>query len=125
MGELSALYTVDISSLLLHCGYSIQPHFGSGITTMKLHPQVVIYISEQVIADLVRMHKISVHDDRMLVGLVENVINDELEQEEKLDAEVRGILAQHYEEMRRSGVSYDEMFRKVKHKLAKEKGIVL
>ena len=92
---------------------------------MKLHPQLVSYIAETLVADLIKEKKISVHDDRMIIGLVENVIEDEMELEAQLDEEVREVLSEYYEQMRASGVSYDEMFRKVKAQLAKEKGIVL
>lgn len=92
---------------------------------MRLHPHLIGYIAESVIADLVKNGKVRIHDDRMLVGLVENIIEQEMEREAELDEEVRKILADHYEEMRRTGVSYDEMFRKIKTMLAREKGIVL
>ena len=92
---------------------------------MSLHPQLVAFLAESVIADLRRDGAIHVVDDRLLVGLIENVINDEMERAAELDDEVREILKEHYEQMRASGLNYDEMFRKVKSKLAAERGIVL
>ena len=92
---------------------------------MKLHPHFVSLMAEQVIADLIRDRKISTTDNHMLVGLVENVIQNEMDREARIDEEVREVLAEHYEEMRHSGASYDEMFRRVKEKLAKDRGVVL
>lgn len=92
---------------------------------MKLHPQLVTYIAETLMADLVKEKKVSVHDDRLLAGLIEHTIEDEMDVEAQLDEEVREVLSEHYEQMRAGGVSYDEMFRKVKAKLARDKGIVL
>lgn len=92
---------------------------------MKLHPQLISYIAESVVADLIKEKKIIISDDRMIIGLIENTIEDEIEKEAFLDDEVREVLAEHYEVMRSTGVSYDEMFRKVKAKLARDKGIVL
>ena len=45
--------------------------------------------------------------------------------EERLNEEVRDVLVQHSNEMQRSNITYTEMFKMVKRKLAKEKGIVL
>ena len=92
---------------------------------MSLHPQLVAFLAESVIADLRRDGSIRVSDDRLLAGLVENVIEEEMERAAALDDEVREILNEHYEQMRASGLNYDEMFRKVKSKLASERGIVL
>lgn len=92
---------------------------------MALHPQLVEFLAESVIADLEREGAIKVADDRQIIGLVENVIEDEMERVMSLDDEVREILNEHYEQMRSSGLNYDEMFRKVKSKLAAERGIVL
>jgi hypothetical protein len=92
---------------------------------VRLHPMLVNFIAESVAAELEHEKVVSFHDDRMIVGLVENVINAEMEREAELDEEVRAILSRHYEEMRRGGLNYDEMFRKVKAQLARERGIVL
>lgn len=92
---------------------------------MSLHPQLVAFLAESVIADLRRDGAIRVADDRQLVGFVENIIEDEMERTAALDDEVREILREHYEQMRSGGLNYDEMFRKVKAKLAAERGIVL
>jgi hypothetical protein len=53
------------------------------------------------------------------------VITDELMVEDKLNEEVREVLIQHASEMERSNVTYTEMFKMVKKKLAREKGIIL
>ena len=57
-------------------------------------------------------------------GADENV-TDELQVEDRLNEEVREVLIQHASEMERSNITYTEMFKMVKRKLAKEKGIVL
>jgi hypothetical protein len=53
------------------------------------------------------------------------VITDDLRVEDRLNDEVREVLIQHASEMERSNITYTEMFKMVKRKLAKEKGIVL
>ena len=45
--------------------------------------------------------------------------------EERLNEEVREILNQHADEMRRTGASYQEMFKKVKGELARQRKLIL
>jgi hypothetical protein len=50
---------------------------------------------------------------------------EELTVEDRLNDEVREILTQHQDEMRRTGVSYQEMYKKVKGQLARDRKLVL
>jgi hypothetical protein len=50
---------------------------------------------------------------------------DELMLEDRINEEVRVILEAYQEDMRRSGASYPEMFKKVKMELAKKYKAVL
>ena len=45
--------------------------------------------------------------------------------EDKINEEVRTILTQHQDEMRRAGISYQEMFKKVKGQLARDRKLIL
>ena len=45
--------------------------------------------------------------------------------EDRLNEEVRAVLMQHAAEMERSNMSYTDMFKMLKKKMAKEKGIIL
>lgn len=92
---------------------------------MRLAPRLIEHIAETVIANLLRDKKITVENERMLVGVVENIITADLEREDELNEEVRDLLKQHYQLVRKSGAAYDDLFRKIKKKLAEEKGIVL
>jgi hypothetical protein len=56
--------------------------------------------------------------------LVNTIISDELDAEDKLNDEVRDILEQYSDYMRREGVSYQEMFRKAKNTLVQQRKIV-
>ena len=51
--------------------------------------------------------------------------SEELTVEDRLNDEVREILIQHQDEMRRTGVSYQEMYKKVKAQLARDRKLVL
>jgi len=50
---------------------------------------------------------------------------EELTVEDRLNDEVREILTQHQDQMRSAGVSYQEMYKKVKGQLARDRKLVL
>ena len=60
-----------------------------------------------------------------LVETINNLLTEEFMNEDKLDQEVREILNQHIEKIRRENIEYQTMFKMIKTKLAKEKNIVL
>jgi len=53
------------------------------------------------------------------------VMEAELSLEDRINEEVREILKDYADEMRNKGVSYQDMFKKVKNKLVKDKKVVL
>ena len=92
---------------------------------MRLLPQIVEYMAESIVIELLAGKLVKVDDRERLVGVVENIILADLELEDQLEEEARELLNQHYEQVRASGAQYYEPLRKVKEKLAKEKGIIL
>ena len=58
------------------------------------------------------------------VESINNVIEEDLAIEDRLNEDVRDILSEYSDYMRREGVSYQEMFRKIKNKLVAERKIV-
>jgi hypothetical protein len=52
-------------------------------------------------------------------------MDTEINLEDRLNEEVRGLLNQYQDQMRQSGASYQEMFKLIKHKLVKERKLVL
>jgi hypothetical protein len=53
------------------------------------------------------------------------VMLDELSVEDRINQEAHKILEQHGEEMKQVGASYDEMFKKVKRQLVRDRKVVL
>ena len=49
----------------------------------------------------------------------------ELQSSDIMNEEVREVLVQHSSEMERSNITYTEMFKMLKKKMAREKGIIL
>lgn len=75
--------------------------------------------------DLIERGFIEADDPAKLRDAFGQLITDELHVEDKLNDEVREILTQHAEEMRRTNVEYREMFKMIKKKLARERQIIL
>ncbi len=92
---------------------------------MILSKDYVGYLARQTVkglidAKLIRTEKHAVLNERVNAGLL-----DELMLEDRINEEVRVILEAYQEDMRRSGASYPEMFKKVKMELAKKYKAVL
>jgi len=92
---------------------------------MRLSPDEVQFISRKIVKTLSSEGKIQVDDEALLAAGIAKVITDELAVEDRLNEEVREVLIQHSSEMERSNVTYTEMFKMLKKKMAKEKGIIL
>ena len=90
---------------------------------MLLAREFVAYLSRQVTARLVPA-VVDSANPQMIVELVDRLIEDELDAEDRLNDEVREILLQYSEYMRREGVSYQEMFRKTKNTMISQRKIV-
>ena len=52
-------------------------------------------------------------------------MSEEIAVEDRLNEEVREILNKHSDDMRRTGVSYQEMYKKVKGELARQRRLIL
>jgi hypothetical protein len=92
---------------------------------MRLSSDEIEFLARKIVKTLVAEEKLQVDDESQVVGGIARVIADELALEDKLNDEVREVLMQHGREMERSNITYTEMFKMVKRKLAKEKGIIL
>lgn len=90
---------------------------------MLLPREFVAYLSRQIVRRL-SPGTIETHAPEKVTELVHSIISDELEAEDKLNDEVREILEQYSDYMRREGVSYQEMFRKAKNTLVQQRKIV-
>ncbi len=90
---------------------------------MLLPREFVTYLSRQIVRRL-SPGTIETQSPEKVAELVHNLIADELDAEDKLNDEVREILEQYSDYMRREGVSYQEMFRKAKNQLIQQRKIV-
>jgi hypothetical protein len=92
---------------------------------MRLTSDEIEYFSRKIVKTLVAEGKLEVDSGPRVIEAVARVITDELMVEDRLNEEVREVLIQHASEMERSNVTYTEMFKMLKKKMAREKGIVL
>lgn len=92
---------------------------------MRLTSDEIEFISRKIVKTLVAGGKLELDSQSRVVEAVAKVITDELMVEDRLNEEVREVLIQHASEMERSNITYTEMFKMLKKKMAREKGIVL
>jgi hypothetical protein len=92
---------------------------------MRLTSEEIEYLARKLVKTLQRARRIEVESEARVIDGVAAVITEELMVEDKLNEEVREVLLQHSSEMQRSNITYAEMFKMVKKKLAREKGVVL
>ena len=91
---------------------------------MLLAREFVSYLSRQIVRKLAP-GILETANPQGVADIVAAVITDELQEEDRLNEEVREVLVQHATEMERSNVTYTEMFKMLKKKMAREKGISL
>src|ERR1051326_2592609 len=90
---------------------------------MLLAREFVAYLSRQLVQKLTP-GIIETPNPDVVAEKIATVISDELAVEDRLNDEVRDLLSQYSEYMRREGVSYQEMFRKIKNTLIAQKKVV-
>ncbi|HSU32881.1 MAG TPA: DUF507 family protein [Bryobacteraceae bacterium] len=90
---------------------------------MLLAREFIDYISRQLINRL-SPAAFETSSPSAAAGVIAQVIEEDLATEDKLNDEVRDILDQYSEYMRRENVSYQEMFRKIKNQLLSQRKIV-
>lgn len=90
---------------------------------MLLAREFVDYISRQVIVKLTPGW-IETTNSQSAAGFIAEVIEEDLAIEDKLNDEVRDMLSEYSEYMRREGVSYQDMFRKIKNTLITQRKVV-
>lgn len=90
---------------------------------MLLGREFVSYISRRLVERLTP-HQFESTEPQAVIELLNEIITDELSAEDQLNDEVREILDQYADYMRREGVSYQEMFRRIKNTLVQQRKIV-
>ncbi|MDE3111196.1 MAG: DUF507 family protein [Acidobacteriota bacterium] len=92
---------------------------------MLLNRDYVGYMAKEVVKRLIAANMVETKNAEALAQRVRQVMAEEITIEDRLNEEVREILSRYSEEMQRTGVSYQEMYKKVKGQLARERKLIL
>jgi hypothetical protein len=92
---------------------------------MGLRKEYVRLLATRIVEDLVKQEMIEIPAGLDLASQLFEVMDAEVNLEDRLNEEVRTMLNQYSNEMRQSGASYQEMFKLIKNKLVKERKLVL
>jgi len=90
---------------------------------MLIAREFIRYLARQMVRRLTP-RLIDTTQPEALAEMMGEVIIQELEVEDRLNEEVRNILSQYTDYMRREGISYQEMFRRIKNTLIAERKVV-
>lgn len=92
---------------------------------MLIARDYVGYMATEVVKRLVEAKMIETKAAEAVAQRLRQRMMEEVTVEDRLNEEVRQILTDHQEEMRRTNVSYQEMYKKVKAQLARDRKLVL
>src|SRR3954452_5661856 len=90
---------------------------------MLLAREFVTYISKQLVKSL-SPGMVETPSPDLLAERIDSVITEDLEIEDRLNDEVRDLLSQYSEYMRREGVSYQEMFKRIKKTMISQRKVI-
>ena len=92
---------------------------------MHLPREYVAYMAKQVLKRLRDQSLVQYDQPDFVTEVITQVMLDEVGVEDRLNDEVRKILEEHDDEMKRVGASYEEMFKNVKKQLVKERKVII
>jgi hypothetical protein len=94
---------------------------------MLLNRDYVGYMASEVVKKLLEDEQVEIKEKEQeaVIARVRLRMMEEITIEDKVNEEVRTILTQYQDEMRRTGVSYQEMFKKVKGQIARDRKLIL
>ena len=90
---------------------------------MLLAREFVDYVSRQIVRKLTPQW-IETTDNQVAAEFIAAVVEEDLSVEDRLNDEVRELLSQYSDYMRREGVSYQEMFRRIKNTLITQRKVI-
>jgi hypothetical protein len=90
---------------------------------MLLPREFIAYLSRQLVTRLTP-RIIETTDDQSAALTIAQIIEDDLMVEDRLNDEVRDLLSQYSDYMREQGVSYQEMFRRIKNTLITQRKVI-
>lgn len=90
---------------------------------MLLAREFIAYLSRELVKKLTPI-AIETNNPQAVADIITHVITEELAIEDRLNDEVREILQQYSDYMRQQGVSYQEMFRRIKNTMIAQRKVI-
>ena len=90
---------------------------------MLLAREFVDFVSRQIVKKLTPQW-IETTDNQVAAEFIATVVEEDLSVEDRLNDEVRELLSQYSDYMRREGVSYQDMFRRIKNTLITQRKVI-
>jgi len=94
---------------------------------MLLNRDYITHMAAEVVKKLVEDKQVEIKEKDLepVIVRVRARMMEEITIEDKVNEEARNILVQYQDEMRRTGVSYQDMFKKVKGQIARDRKLIL
>jgi len=92
---------------------------------MARRDEVADRIAAVVLKRLTAKKYVEIKDEPGAQAAVRKVLVENLQAEERLDADARQLLLDHAKEIRESSADYRQLFGKVREKLARDRGFIL
>lgn len=90
---------------------------------MLLASELIEYIARQMVRKLTPLW-METSNPALAAALISGVVETDLAVEDQLNDEVRDLLSQYSDYMRKEGVSYQEMFRRIKNTLITQRKVI-
>jgi len=94
---------------------------------MRLKKEQAQFLAGRILDDLLKEKLCELDRSalEMLSVMVDEFLLEQLLVEDKLNDEVRKMLEQHRDKMRRENINYQDMFRTIKRRLIEERNLVI
>ena len=92
---------------------------------MRLQREYVDYVVKQLLERLVAAEMVQLPATDAVSERLRAVLLEELAVEDRINDKVREYMNQYAEEIRRSGVSYQDMFKRIKSELVRREKVIL
>jgi uncharacterized protein len=93
---------------------------------VRLSRERVAHLAESLVVRLISSGFLKCPaGNKAMAQELERAISEELQVEDRLNAEVRQLMKAYEDEIERGGVDYQKMFTMIKTKLVKERGLIL
>lgn len=92
---------------------------------MRLQREYVDYVVKQLLERLVAAEMVQLPAADAVSERLRTVLLEELAVEDRINDKVREYMNQYADEIRRSGVSYQDMFKRIKSELVRREKVIL